>query len=188
MDPQRRSDRAQSQEGLYFRRLEEERRRQAQANRTRAALAIELGIGDAAVLDALLAIGLDREKLPAIEWIPLVLVAWADGAVQPAERAAILRAAENDGVAEHHPAHDLLSYWLAEPPRENLLGAWTAYVAALAKRQDESARLAREGWVRDRVREVAEADADWLGLGRVSREEDARIGELARAFGSERSR
>src|SRR5512147_1291688 len=99
-------------EEQFFRKLGLERKREAQAKSTREALRTETGIQDEAVLDALREIGFDRDTLPAIEWIPLVLVAWADGGVTPPERDAILRAIEGEGVPERHPAHGLVRRWL----------------------------------------------------------------------------
>ena len=171
-----------SDEELWHQRAEQVRSAAQQATAQRAALATELDTKDAAALDALIAVGLDCETLPAVEWIPLALVAWADGAVQPAEREAILRVAEGDGIPAEHPAHRQLRDWLENAPGTKLLGAWQAYLGAVAPREDEGAQRAREAWVRTRVREVAEADGGWLGFGKVSSEEGGVMLDVARSF------
>lgn len=171
-----------SPEESWIQRAELERRTTHEAGRKRTQLAAELGSEDAATLDALIAVGIDRDNLPAVEWIPMVLVAWADGLVQSGEREAILRATGGDGIAPDHPAHALLLGWLETPPTPKLLGAWQAYLTAVSRRENAGSLRAREAWVRARAREVAEADGGWLGFAKVSSEEGGMMLELARAF------
>jgi len=182
MTTTKRSIRETSQEEQWFQRIELQRRRKQEEKQLRAGLAAGLGIEDAALLDALTAIGIDRDKLPAIEWVPLVLVAWADGAVQAGERDAILRAAESTGLAPGSPPLELLREWLESESRGDLLGAWKAYLAAVSRREDAGAQRAREAWVRSRAREVAEAAGGWLGFAKVSSGEGSVMLEVARAF------
>jgi hypothetical protein len=169
-------------EESWIQRAELEQRNAREAGRQRTELAAELGTEDAAALDALIAVGIDRGNLPAVEWIPMVLVAWADGVVQAGEREAILRATSGDGIALEHPAHGLLLSWLEVPPTPKLLGAWQAYLTAIARRENAGSLRAREAWVRARAREVAEAEGGWLGFAKVSSEEGGMMLELARAF------
>lgn len=178
------ADRVRAQEEIFLQQLEAKRPRDGEARRARGALRTETGIDDDAALDALIAIGLDRGMLPAVEAIPLVLVAWADGDVAASERDAILRAVEAHGVTERHPAHALVRSWLERrtPGQVKLLRAWRAYVAALASREDQEARTERAERLQHEVREVAQADGGWLGFGRVSRNEGALIAEIERSL------
>jgi hypothetical protein len=171
-----------SPEESWIQRAELERRTAGDAGRKRTELAAELGSEDAATLDALIAVGIDRENLPAVEWIPMVLVAWADGLVQSGEREAILRATGGDGIPPDHPAHAILIGWLETPPTPKLLGAWQAYLTAMSRGEHAGSLPTREAWVRARAREVAEADGGWLGFAKVSSEEGGMMLELARAF------
>jgi len=182
MEKTKRSVPKQSHEERWFQRLELDRSNGREAGQRRAALAAELGTEDAAALDALLSVGIDCDTFPAVEWIPLVLVAWADGVVQPGEREAILRAAQGDGIPADHAAHGLLRGWLETAPGADLLGAWQVYLAAISPREDEGSQRAREAWVRARAREVAEAEGGWLGFAKVSAEEGGVMLDLARAF------
>src|SRR5512134_1181672 len=121
----RRSTATQSPEEAWFAREEAERRRARERDRQRAALAAELRLPeDDEAVAALLDAGIDARTIPAVEWIPMILVAWADGAVQPAERAAILRAARSDGLPLGHPARALLERWLEEKPSPNRVEVW----------------------------------------------------------------
>ncbi len=163
-------------------RAELERRTARDTGRERTELAAELGSEDATTLDALIAVGIDRDNLPAVEWIPMVLVAWADGRLQSGEREAILRATGGEGIAPDHAAHALLLGWLETPPTPQLLGAWQAYLTTVSRRENAESLRAREARVRARAREVAEADGGWLGFARVSSEEGGMMLEFARAF------
>ena len=57
------------------------------------------GITDEAVLDALAKLDVTPETLAALSLVPLVAVAWADGSIDAKERAAVLRAAGDTGLA-----------------------------------------------------------------------------------------
>lgn len=70
----------------------------AQAQQTkRDALAQAAGVADAAVLDKLLALGIDADTLLAMRLVPVVVVAWADGALDTKERQAITASLEGVG-------------------------------------------------------------------------------------------
>lgn len=182
MDANALTDRTRSQEERYFSRLEADRKRTAEAIRSRAELARECGVDDDVAVDAMIAAGLTNASLPAIEWTPLVFVAWADGAVQPEERDALLRIAEGDGIPAGHPAHALLREWLTKRPSDDLLDAWRRYLEATARSESKDLGRIRAEWLRTRTREVAEASGGWLGFGKISREEGAALLEVARVM------
>lgn len=58
---------------------------------------------DDALLDHLLEMGLGPETILALVLVPMAAVAWADGQLDPGERAALLKAAEERGVAPESP-------------------------------------------------------------------------------------
>lgn len=140
----------------------------------------ESGIDDDEAIDAMVAAGITSESLTAIEWAPLVFVAWADGDVQPGERESLLRIAESDGVSPSNPAHALLRSWLDRRPNDGLLGAWQRYIEAVGRSEDRDPREVHAERLRTRTREIAEASGGWMGFGKVSREEGAVLLELAR--------
>ncbi len=149
----------------YFRKLDRERIERLRAKEEREAarqkLSREAGIDDE-TSDVLLGVGIGADELPALDWIPLVEVAWSDGEVDMPEREAILGAVESDGIAKGHPAHDLLLSWLEERPGSELLQAWQRHLSSA----DRSAEQRSE--ILDRARAVAQASGGMLGIGKVS--------------------
>ncbi len=149
----------------YFRKLDRERIERLRAKEEREAarqkLSREAGIDDE-TSDVLLDVGIGADELPALDWIPLVEVAWSDGEVDMPEREAILGAVESDGIAKGHPAHDLLLSWLEERPGSELLQAWQRHLSSA----DRSAEQRSE--ILDRARAVAQASGGMLGIGKVS--------------------
>ncbi|NNL67831.1 MAG: hypothetical protein HKP30_16400 [Myxococcales bacterium] len=141
------------------------------------------GIHDDVVLEKLVELGIGSETLAAMTLVPLVEVAWADGKMAEQERAAILRAASEQGVAEETPSYALLSDWLDRRPPPRLLAAWREYVGALCDEMLPEQRRALKTDVLSRARAVAEAAGGFLGIGnKVSREEDQVYRVLESAF------
>src|SRR5690606_26860332 len=62
------------------------------------------GMEDEAVLDRLVELGIGADTIAALSLVPLIKVAWADGAVQDREREAILQGAEDKGITKDSPA------------------------------------------------------------------------------------
>jgi hypothetical protein len=140
------------------------------------------GILDERVLKNLVKAGVRAETLVALTLIPLVEVAWADGAVSPEERQAVLKAAAENDIKPGTAAYGLLDQWLRDRPDVRIIGSWKEYVRALAKAMpaDAVAKL-REAMI-GRCRRVAEAAGGFLGLtGKVSKVEQAAIDEFERA-------
>jgi len=109
-------------------------------------------------------------------------VAWADHAVHDDEHAAVLRAAEESGVAPGSPARQLLDEWLDERPSPALLEAWKSYVAALDGVLDAATRTALRDDLLRRARHVAEAAGGFLGMKKVSAGEQKMLDALEQAF------
>jgi uncharacterized tellurite resistance protein B-like protein len=180
-------ERERALENVFFARQDEmllQRMREADRTRSRkAAIAAATGITEDAVLDRLVALGLDTTTLSALAMTPLVLAAWADGAPSAKERDALRMAAREAGVADGTEAAALLEGWLAKPPAQDVAEAWRAYVQALTRRMDEAARAALRRDTLDRTRRVIESRGGLLGLGRqLSAAEERALTEMARAF------
>ncbi|HEY6507232.1 MAG TPA: hypothetical protein VIY56_04415, partial [Vicinamibacterales bacterium] len=79
-------------------RLLEQLRAKAKQDERRKALRDVIQIQDEGLVDHLLELGLGPETILAVTLIPLAMVAWADGAIEPKEREAIQRAAAEKGV------------------------------------------------------------------------------------------
>lgn len=141
------------------------------------------GITDPQVLDALAGLGIGGAAVLAMSYYPMVAVAWADGTVEPEERAAILQAVEGMGVAEGDPARDYLEKWLSEKPEPTWMRVWTDYVRALCEKMKPEEIALLRNTVVGRARTVAEAAGGILGaLWKVSQAEKRVINELEAAF------
>ena len=163
--------------------LIEKLRAEQRQKSAREGLAAISGISDPAVLDELVKLGIGPETWLAVSLAPLVEVAWADGEVEPAERRAVLAAAEANGVVPGSPSYALLEGWLARRPDARLLQAWGEYIVEVCSRLQVSEREALRRQVVGRARAVAEAAGGILGLGRkVSDREDRVLRELEKAF------
>lgn len=163
-------------------RLLEKLREQAARERKRAILGEALKIDDDKLLDHLVELDLSPETIVALTLVPLVEVAWADGEIQVREREAILRAAEERGVAAGSINHQLLSNWLLRQPSASLLEVWRHYAKALLlSLDDDERRLMRERTI-DSASAVAEAAGGFLGFGSISAAERAVLDELASVF------
>jgi len=185
-DPHVLADRKKALEEQFFARQERELvervRREAAAKERRQDLAEATGIHDGAVIDRLVDLGLDGATVAALGLVPLVAVAWADGSLETREREAVLRAASKAGVSEQTAAYVLLESWLERPPSADLLTAWKDYAGALSESLDEAERASFRRDVVARARSVAEAAGGFLGMGKISDAEEAKIAELEQAL------
>lgn len=162
-------DRKRALEEEFFRRQERsilERMRAAQATQTvREALSQASGLTDVAVLDRLLGLGIQPDTLVAMGLVPLVLVAWADGALDEKERRAVVSALSTAGITMESPAGQLIQGWLASAPPASLLEAWRAYMADLCRQLSAADRASLRDSMLTRARAVAEVAGGFLGLG-----------------------
>lgn len=158
--------------------LREEREHQNERERLRAST----GLKDDQVLEELLALGINNDTMSALSLLPLVWVAWADGNVQPEERAAVLSAASESGITEGTPAMALLSGWMKQKPSPEMLEAWMDYVRALkAVATPETLQRVKQS-ILMRAHEVADAAGGFLGIAKVSARESGVLSELEKAF------
>jgi len=140
------------------------------------------GMTDDAVLDKLVALGLNGNTIAALSLVPLIQVAWADGAIQSNERVAILQGAHGKGLETGTPGYELLESWLAKPPADALFQAWEAYIKSLtAQLNDEQNRLLRNQIV-GFAKMVAAAAGGILGFGKVSASEEKVLARIESAF------
>jgi len=163
-------------------RLLEQLRAKAQKEERRQALRAVVQVQDEQLIDHLLELGLGPETVLAVTLVPLAMVAWADGAIQPPEREAILRAAAEKGIAPGSIAQQVLESWLGHPPSARLVEAWKRYTQIIwpsltPHEQEEIRQVGLE-----RARDVAEAAGGFLGLGGVTARERTVLDELAQVL------
>ena len=177
-------DRGRSLEDEFFRREDQrlmERLHELRATEaTREALGKASGITKPAILEKLIELGIRAETVAALSIVPLVEVAWADGALDAKERRAVV---ERAGVARDSTAGSLLEAWLDRRPDPSLLIAWTHLVQAMSEQlgPDGVARL-KTGLL-ERARAVAAATGGLFGVGsKISAPEAAMLAKLEAAF------
>ncbi|HEY6175485.1 MAG TPA: hypothetical protein VIX73_13600 [Kofleriaceae bacterium] len=152
------------------------------AQRTKDELRKASGMSDEAVLDQLVTLGLRGNTIAALSLVPLIQVAWADGAIQDNERTAILQGAHGKGLEQGSDGYELLQSWLKRQPGDELFAAWEAYIKALASQlNDEQNRLLRNQIV-GFAKLVATAAGGILGFGKVSATEEKVLTRIEAAF------
>ena len=162
-------------------RLLEQLRAKAKRDERRKALRAVIQIQDEGLVDHLLELGLGPETVLAVTLIPLAMVAWADGTIEPKEREAIQRAAAEKGIVPDSIAAQVLSTWLTQPLGADLVDTWRRYIQTIwpSLTPHERAEVRKMGL--DRARAVAEAAGGFLGLGsRISAQEKAVLDDLAK--------
>ena len=148
----------------------------------REALAKATGISNVGLLDKLIALDVNVERAAAFTLVPVVEVAWADGAVQPKEREAILKAATDQGLVPGTVAYELVESWLERAPDPRLLRVWKEYTAGFVANLTPEQRKALQHDLLHRARAVAEAAGGFLGIGAISKAERAMIEDMEKAF------
>ncbi len=131
------------------------------------------------------ALGMTKQTWRALPLLPLVTVAWADGHVQDAERAVILRLARDFGVDDDGML--LVENWLAHPPTREAAQNGQQLLVHLCR----TGGVADEGLLDDVVQfahEVARAAGGFFGFGSIDRTEADAIDALASAIGVDSGR
>jgi hypothetical protein len=149
----------------------------------RAQLTQVSGISDEVVLDRLIELDIGPETLAAIEVVPLLSIAWADGKVQAEEREAIIAAAAAAGIQPQDGRYPPLEYWLKTRPGAEMFEAWKHYVSGLCQRLEKPEIERLKDNVLGLAEKVAEAAGGFLGIGnKISVAERTVLRKLERAF------
>jgi tellurite resistance protein len=178
--------RGQALEDEFFHRVDEklkaDLRRSMEREKAREQLSAATGFQNRELLDHLLDAGFNAASLTALALVPIVFVAWADGSVTPKERQAVMSAALQRGL-EHDPtALQMLEVWLQKHPSRSLWKLWKEYAEAV--HATVSPTLA-EMLIKEILRQatiVAEASGGTLGFGKISKDEQAILDEVAKLF------
>ncbi len=176
------------EENAYFKELEMEQRRKlreklqasAQATAQKQAIADSVKTDDLSLAERIQSLGFSGETSRVFDLLPLIHVAWADGAIQKNERAAILRVLEVRGIPAGSEAFTLVESLLEEQPSAEYMSQSLAVLRdVLAQDGGERGEL-----IVDLCEQVAKAAGGFLGLGdKVGDEERALIDEITRSLG-----
>jgi hypothetical protein len=154
-------------------------RKKTALDERRAALREVVQIQDEDYLDHLMELGIGPETVLALSLVPLMAVAWADGKLDERERLAVLKAAEQKGVAPDSPGHELLENWLSRGPDPKLFEAWKRYIGSIWGSFTEKQRHEMRVNLMDWMTGVAESAGGFLGLtSKISASERAVLNEV----------
>jgi len=142
---------------------------------TKSALSQASGIRNDVVLTKLIHLNIHPEIVSSLSLIPLVEVAWADGKVEANEKAAILKAAETNGIKAGNPDHEMLEAWLSKKPSSKLMTVWVDYVKGLCENLSAEEKSQFKETLVGNARAVAEAHGGFLGLGNKISDSEAKV-------------
>lgn len=157
--------------------LRKQAERAADRLKQRAYIGLALGSKDEDVLAAVEALGFTGNTARVLDLLPLIHVAWSDGAIQRGERAAILGIARQRGIDPEDEAFQFVASLLETRPAETFFDATLQLLKRILP-DPSTATLV------DLCLRVAEASGGLLGLGRtVSDAERDAIASVADALG-----
>ena len=176
------------QEEDYFHRqdreLIERMRKAAAAKEALGPLVAQSGIQDPDLLRDIADLGFTADTVSLLPLVPILQVAWAEGAITPAERTLIIDVARHRGIAEGSPADRQLGEWLAHQPSPDVFSRGDRLVAAmLAAGSNATHDLTADDLVKY-CESIAHASGGILGLGKVSSGERAAIEQIQRVLKS----
>lgn len=122
------------------------------------------------------ALGFTADTVSLLPLIPVVAVAWAEGRVTDAERAALLGLARTRGIEEGSAADQKLQEWLAHRPDEKVFASAGHLIAAMLSGPSATNLTADD--VVKYCEIIASASGGMLGIHRVSAEERALIASI----------
>lgn len=133
------------------------------------------GIQDKATAESLVDAGFEMSTLTAFIWAPVVFVAWADGNLDPLEKAAILDALPNKGLSRDMASMMMEHAWFTNRPTEELWRVWEEFANATLSTLPAHEREGFMDEIVDLCYEVAHASGGFLGIGNVSQPESDTI-------------
>lgn len=183
-------DREKAAEANYFRQhdadLIKKLREKADLDEIALALREKLQVDNPDLLQKARDLGVTPDNAAAFFLAPLLQVAWAEGNVDRAEYATVLKLARRRGISEGSPAYAQLEAWLKERPSDAFFDAAVevlkyGFAVLPPAEQEERTRTIVEA-----CHEVAEASGGLgrlLGLGDgVSKIEDMTLDRINRAL------
>ncbi len=149
----------------------------------REALMLISGIRNPKVLDQLTELGISPSVLASLAILPLIEVAWADGELSASEKQAVMDGAAKGGLVKGSIDHAILEAWLKERPDPKFLNAWMHYIEGLREVMQPEELKSLKSELLERAKAVAEAAGGFVGLSRISSQEQAVLSKMEKAFG-----
>jgi hypothetical protein len=183
-------EREKAAEANYFRQhdadLIKKLREKADLDEIALALREKLQVDNPDLLQKVRDLGITPDNAAAFFLAPLLQVAWAEGQVDKAEHATVLKVARRRGIAQESPAYAQLEAWLKNRPSDAFFDVAVevmkyGFAVLPPAEQEERTRTIVEA-----CHEVAEASGGLgrlLGLGDgVSKIENATLDQINRAL------
>jgi hypothetical protein len=176
-------DRGRALEDEFFHRVDEQLRQKLRESMEREELREQLiastGFKDKELVDHLLDAGFAPATVAALVLVPAVFVAWADGSVTPNERQAVMSAALQRGLENQPMAMKMVDGWLHHHPPRSLWKLWKEYSMALRSTMKPELAEKLKNEILRQCKVVAEASGGTLGFGKISKQEQEILDEIA---------
>ena len=176
------TDDVRKREEEYFRRqdreLIEKMRRASESAQERLALETQTGIHDPEMLQQLQDLSFTPGTIPLLPLIPVLQVAWAEGGISVAERAAIVALARSRGITAGSEADHQLNAWLDHRPSADTFRKATRLIAAMVDHPGEGFQDLTADDLLKYCERIAHASGGLFGIGAVSAEERAALEQI----------
>jgi hypothetical protein len=131
------------------------------------------GITNESIVNDLLEHDVTAATVAAMPLVPLILTAWADGAM-----------GDHDLIPSQ-PAYELLIAWLDVAPDPSLFGVWEIYVRGIREVMDHQSFVDWKNRIMDRAEFIAAAAGGFMGIGfTISAAEKSMLVKLDSSFGA----
>ena len=141
-------------------------------------IAEHTGISNEAVIASIVKQGISVESFVAIRLIPLVLMSWASGSVESAEREAIHNHMFDKGIQKDSPTHVMVDGWLSSKPDADLENSWADFVQEYTKTLSDADKKSFVAEILGNADDVANAAGGFWGFGAVSEGQQALLERL----------
>jgi hypothetical protein len=128
--------------------------------------------------------GYTPDTVALLYLVPLIQVAWAEGAVTRRERQLILKAAASHGIRRPGPAYEQLTEWLERHPSEEFFENTLRVISALLAEQPAAESEIHKRDLISYCTEIARVSGGILGIGAISEEERAVLEHIIRDLNS----
>lgn len=129
------------------------------------------GIYQDDLVERLIDAGFDETTIDAIQCLPHVAVAWADGSVSQCEKDAVLEISQANGIDPSSAAYQKILEWLKHRPAESLFRLWVEYARATRTSLTPFWQQAMARELAAQTERVAKAAGGILGVAAVCPEE-----------------
>lgn len=178
------SDLRKAKEEEYFHKKEQEliakMRHRALKEQESQLLSEFFYVEDAEILNNLQELGYSRDTIFLLFLVPVIQVAWIDGAVTEKEREAIIEIARQRGMESDSPSESMLHDWLNNRPSEEFFDRTLSLIRNILETRPKVVRNIRGQTLAHYCNAVASASGGFLGFGKISAAQKELINRIAK--------